>query len=50
MTGNIRVFRVKPLELEPYESSENELLHHVPVVGVLELDKLLRTFVYIIKL
>ena len=44
MTGNVRVFRVEALEFEPYESRENELLDHAPVVGVLELDKLLYTY------
>ena len=44
LTGNIRVFCVEPLELEPYESSENALLDHVPVVGVLELAKLVYTY------
>ena len=44
MTGGIRVFRVKPSEFEPYESSENELLDHVPVVGVLRLDKLVSPY------
>ena len=43
-TGNIRVFSVKALELEPYQSSENALLDHAPVVGVLELDKLVCTY------
>ena len=44
MTGNVRVFWVEALEFESYESSENEPLDHAPVVGVLELDKLLYTY------
>ena len=43
-TGNIRVFSVKALELEPYQSSENALLDHAPVMGVLELEKLVCTY------
>ena len=38
------MFGVEPLELEPYESSENALLDHVPVVGVFELAKLVCTY------
>ena len=44
MTGNIRVFWEQALEFKSYESSGKELLDHVPVVGVLELDKLLYTY------
>ena len=33
------MFSVEPFELEPYKSSEDALLDHVPVMGVLELDK-----------
>ena len=43
MTGHITVSLVKALELKN-ESSENVQLDHVPVVGVLKLDKLVCAF------
>ena len=44
MTGNVRVFWKEALEFKSYEGSGKELLDHKPVVGVLELDKLLFTY------